>query len=60
MKDKTGYNVKLQVEKFAGVLGELTVYVEASDKDNARTAATEKATKDGHKVTNCYTVELAS
>lgn len=58
MKDKTGYTVVLQVEKVPGVLGELSVYVEASDKDNARTAAIEKAEKDGVKVTNCYTVKL--
>lgn len=57
MKESTAYIVVLQVEQFAG-LGKLTVHVLARDKDNARTAAIEKAEKDGHKVTNCFSVEL--
>ncbi|MNC27026.1 hypothetical protein D3C75_751830 [compost metagenome] len=58
MKEKTAYTVVLQVEQFAG-LGKHTVNILASDKDNARTAAIEKAEKDGYKVTNCHSVELA-
>lgn len=56
--ESTSYTVMLQVEDVDGVVSRLPVNVQASDKDNARTEATERAKEMGYKVTNCYTVEL--
>jgi len=58
--DQTSYKVTLQVQDESGEFKKLPVSVQARDKDNARTAAIEKAEKDGYKVTNCHTVEVNS
>ncbi|MDX9668735.1 hypothetical protein [Pseudomonas sp. P8_250] len=56
---ETYYTVVLQVQNESGEHVEHSVRVPARDKDNARTAATEKATKEGYTVTNCYRIELS-
>lgn len=54
--EQTNYTVTLQVQSESGEFSQLPVNVQARDKDNARTAATEKAESLGYKVTNCHTV----